>query len=126
MGRINLTAEPVKTVTFQAAYNYNAPLKTERGEMGAMQNLMMSVRKTIQNDKGALTFRVVDPFAATRMQIRLVDENLTQLTRRNPRVRSVWVGYQYTFGRPPKVRQGPPAPEETGGGSVGFGGPPPT
>jgi hypothetical protein len=33
----------------------------------------------------------------------------------------VFVGYQFTFGRPPRVRQ--VAPESTGGGSVGFGGP---
>jgi hypothetical protein len=34
----------------------------------------------------------------------------------------VFLGYQYTFGRPPRVRQ--VAPEQTGGGSTGFGGPP--
>ena len=65
--------------------------------------------------------RVSDPFATMRFQIRTGDRKVKQLTQRNPQFRAVFFGYQYTFGRPPRVRQ--VAPEQIGGGSVGFGPP---
>jgi len=57
-----------------------------------------------------------------RFRIRTSDGQVLQLTERNPDSRVVFVGYQYNFGRPPRVRQ--VAPEQTGGGSIGFGVPP--
>jgi hypothetical protein len=66
--------------------------------------------------------RVADPFEQLRFRIRTGDTKVMQLTERNPESRMVFVAYQYNFGRPPRVRQ--VAPEQTGGGSVGFGGPP--
>jgi ferric enterobactin receptor len=122
MGRINVTSELTKTLTVQAAYNYKAPLKIERGEYGAQQVANIAVRKKIQGDQGAILFRVADPFEMVRFRISTGDGKVHQLTQRNPESRMVFVGYQYTFGRSPKVRQ--VAPEQTGGGSVGFGGPP--
>ncbi len=122
MGRVNLTSELTKTLTLQAVYNYRAAMKIERGEFGAQQVANFVLRKKIQNDKGALLFRVADPFSTMRFQIRTGDGKVVQLTRRNPQLRAVFFGYQYTFGRPPRVRQ--VAPEQTGGGSVGFGTPP--
>jgi hypothetical protein len=122
MGRINVTSELTKTLTVQAAYNYKAPLKIERGEYGAQQVANIALRKKIQGDQGAVLFRVADPFEMVRFKISTGDGKVRQLTQRNPESRMVFLGYQYNFGRPPRVRQ--VAPEQTGGGSVGFGGPP--
>lgn len=122
MGRINVTSELTKTVTVQAAYNYRAPMKIERGEFGAQQAANFALRKKIQGDKGAVLLRVADPFEQLRFRIRTGDSKVTQLTERNPQSRMVFLAYQYNFGRPPRIRQ--VAPEQTGGGSVGFGGPP--
>ena len=121
MGRINLTSEVTRALTLQAAYNYRAPMKIEGGEMGAHQMANVSMRYKIQADKGVLTLRVADPFEMIRFRVRAGDEKLMQLTQRNPQSRMVFLGYQYNFGRPPRVRQ--VAPEQTGGGSVGFGPP---
>ena len=122
MGRINVTSEVTKTLTLQAAYNYKAPLKIERGEYGAQQVANFALRRKIQGDKAAILLRVVDPFELTKFRIKTGDDKVMQLTQRNPQTRMVFVGYQYTFGRPPRVRQ--VAPDQTSGGSVGFGGPP--
>lgn len=122
MGRINVTSELTKTVTIQAAYNYRAPMKIERGEFGAQQVANLALRKRIQGDRGALMLRVADPFEMIKFRIRTGDGTVVQLTERNPESRTVFVSYQYNFGRPPRVRQ--VAPEQTGGGSVGFGVPP--
>jgi ferric enterobactin receptor len=122
MGRINVMSEITKTLTIQAAYNYRAPLKIERGEYGAQQVANFAMRKRVQGDKGAILLRVVDPFELQKFRIETGDGKVTQLTQRNPQSRAVFLGYQYTFGRPPRVRQ--VAPDQTSGGSVGFGGPP--
>jgi outer membrane receptor protein involved in Fe transport len=122
MGRMNVTSELTKTLTMQAAYNYRAANKIERGEFGAQQAANLALRKKVQGDKGAVMLRVSDPFATMRFRIRTGDGKVMQLTQRNPQLRAVFLGYQYNFGRPPRVRQ--VAPDQTGGGSVGFGGPP--
>jgi outer membrane receptor protein involved in Fe transport len=122
MGRINVTSEITTTITLQGAYNYRAPLTIERGEYGAQQVMNFALRKKIQGDKAALLVRVVDPFELLSFRIKTGDGRVEQLTERNPESRMVFVGYQYSFGRPPRVRQ--VAPEQTGGGSVGFGAPP--
>jgi outer membrane receptor protein involved in Fe transport len=122
MGRINVTSEVTKTLTVQAAYNYRAPLKIERGEYGAQQVANVALRRKIQGERGAVLLRVADPFEMVRFRIKTSDGKVLQLTERNPQSRVVFLGYQYNFGRPPRVRQ--VAPEQTGGGSVGFGGTP--
>jgi len=122
MGRINVTSELTKTLTVQAAYNYKAPLKIERGEYGAQQVANIALRKKIQGDQGAVLLRVADPFELVRFKISTGDGKVHQLTQRNPESRMVFVGYQYNFGRAPRVRQ--VQPDQTSGGSVGFGGPP--
>lgn len=121
MGRINLTSEVTTSTTVQAAYMYHAPMKIERGEFAAQQMVNLALRQKVQGDKGAVTVRVADPFAMMTFRIRTGDEKVMQITQRSPESRMVFVGYQYTFGRPPRVRQ--VQPETTGGGSVGFGGP---
>jgi outer membrane receptor protein involved in Fe transport len=121
MGRINVTSELTKTITMQAAYNYRAPLRIERGEYGAQQVANFALRKKLQGDRAALLVRVADPFELVKFRIQTSDGTVSQLTERNPESRVVFVGYQYSFGRPPRVRQ--VAPEQTGGGSVGFGTP---
>lgn len=121
MGRLNVTSEVTKATTVQASYMYQAPMKIERGKFGAQQMLNLSLRQKVQGDNGAVTVRVADPFAMMTFRIRTGDEKVMQITQRSPESRLVFVGYQYTFGRPPRVRQ--VASETTGGGSVGFGGP---
>ena len=121
MGRLNVTSEVTKSTTVQAAYNYRGAMKIERGEMGAQQMLNLALRQKIQGDRGAVTLRVSDPFEMLRFHVQAGDAKVVQVTERNPESRMVFVGYSFTYGRPPRVRQ--VAPETTGGGSVGFGGP---
>jgi outer membrane receptor protein involved in Fe transport len=121
MGRLNVTSEVTKATTVQGAYNYRAPMKLEGGEMGAQQMLTLALRQKVQGDRGAVTVRVNDPFEMLHFKVTAGDSKVVQVTHRNPESRMVFIGYSYTYGRPPRVRQ--VAPETTGGGSVGFGGP---
>ena len=97
-------------------------MKIEHGEFGAQQVANLALRKKVQGDRGAVLLRVADPFEMVRFKVQTGDSKVTQLTQRNPESRMVFVGYQYNFGRPPRVRQ--VAPDQTSGGSVGFGAPP--
>jgi ferric enterobactin receptor len=118
--RVNMTLDVTRSFAVQGIYNYRAPMKIERGEMSAQQMANIVFRKKIQADRGTLLLRVSDPFEMIRFRVKTGDENLLQVTERNPESRWIFLGYQYNFGRPPKVRV--VAPEQTGGGSVGFGG----
>ena len=100
-------------------YNYRAPMKIEKGEFGAQHAANLALRYKINGDKESIMFRVNDPFGTLRFRVLAGDEKVIQLTERNSHIRSVFVSYQRSFGRPPRVRQ--VAPESTGGVSVGFG-----
>ena len=121
MGRVNVTSEITRTFIVQAAYNYRAPMQIERGEFGAQQAANLAFRKKLNGDKSSIMLRVNDPFATMRFRIQTGDGEVVQLTQRNPGTRMAFLGYQYNFGRPPRVRQVTP---DGSGGSVGFGGPP--
>ena len=69
-----------------------------------------------------MTLRVNDPFATGRFAVRAGDDRIFQITERNFATRMVWLSFQYSYGRPPRVRQ--PRPEEQGGGGAGFVSPP--
>lgn len=86
---MNVTSELTKTLTIQAAYNYRAAAKIERGEFGAQQAVNLALRKKIQGDKGVVMLRVSDPFATMRFRIRTGDGKVMQLTQRNPQLRAV-------------------------------------
>ncbi|MES1259180.1 MAG: outer membrane beta-barrel protein, partial [Gemmatimonadota bacterium] len=120
MARINLNADITKSLGVQANYNYRSSMKIERGEISAQQMMNISFRQKIQDDKGVLMLRISDPFRLMKFHIQTGDDNLMQITERTPNMRAVFLGYQYNFGRPPRVRQ--VAPDQTSGGSVGFGG----
>ncbi len=116
MGRVNATVSPTATTTLQGSYFYRAPMKIERGEFSSTQMANFSVRQKIRGDANSVTLRVVDPFNTQRFLIKAGDDNLVQLTSRTFGVRAVFLSYQYTFGRPPRlrVRQEEPQPQGPG------------
>jgi outer membrane receptor protein involved in Fe transport len=122
MGRVNLTSELSSKFVFQGAYNYRAPMKIEKGEFAAQHAANFALRYKVDGDKQSLIFRVNDPFAEMKFRVNAGDDKVLQLTERYPHMRMFFLAYQRNFGRPPRVRQ--VTPESTGGGSVGFGGPP--
>lgn len=122
MARLNVTGELHRRLVAQGAYNFRAPLKIEKGEMGAQKSANFALRFKVNGDKESLLLRVNDPFQELRFHVQAGDDKVIQLTERYPHARMVFLGYQRSFGKPPKVRQ--VAPDATAGGSVGFGGPP--
>jgi outer membrane receptor protein involved in Fe transport len=122
MGRVNVTSELSSKFVLQSAYQYRAPMKIEKGEFAAQHAANFALRYRLNGDKESLVFRVNDPFSEMRFHIQAGDDKVIQLTERYPHMRMFFLAYSRNFGRPPRVRQ--VTPESTGGGSVGFGGPP--
>ena len=104
-GRVNGSTALTPTLIFQAAYQYRAGLKIERGEFAPMQNFNFSLRKKIDGDNSSITLRVLDPFSTNRFKIKVGDDNVVQLTEHTAGVRGVFLTYLYTYGQTPRVRQ---------------------
>jgi outer membrane receptor protein involved in Fe transport len=116
MARVNATATLTKTTTLQGSYFYRAPMNIERGRFSAMQMSNFVLRQKVNGDKASVALRVIDPFNTNHFMIRVGDDNLTQITSRNPGVRGVFLSYQYNFGRPPRVREPRPQDQQQGPG----------
>jgi outer membrane receptor protein involved in Fe transport len=110
MARVNATTQLTASTTLQASYFYRAPMNIERGRFSAVQSANVVLRQKVRGDRESVSLRLVDPFNTNRFLIRAGDDNLMQITSRRPGVRGVFLSYQYTFGRPPRVR--PPRQEE--------------
>ena len=117
-GRVNASTSITPTLILQAAFQYRAPLKIERGEFSAVKNFNFSLRKKIDGDNSSVTLRVLDPFNTNRFRINVGDDNVIQLTERTAGVRGVFIVYQYSFGQVPRVRQ--PQPDQNQGSSTPF------
>lgn len=121
MARVNGTTEITKTLIFQGAYMYQAPMKIERGEFSARMMANFSLRKKIDGDNTSLILRVNDPFNQGVFKVRAGDDKVMQVTERGMGARMVFLAFQYNYGRPPRVRQ--VAPDAGSQGGAGF--PPP-
>jgi ferric enterobactin receptor len=114
MGRVNGSTELSKTVMLQASYFYRAPMKIERGRFEQMHMANIAVRTKLRGDKATMTLRVNDPLNTGAFRVRAGDDNVMQITERNFGSRMVWLALQYSYGRPPRLRQ--PRQEQEGGG----------
>jgi hypothetical protein len=79
------------------------------------------LRKKIDGDNSSITLRVNDPFNTGLFRVRAGDDKVIQLTERRFGARTVFVAFQYTYGRPPRVRQ--VQPDQSSQSGAGF--PPP-
>ncbi len=114
--RVNGSTAITPTLIFQAAYQYRAGLKIERGEFAPVQNINFSLRKKIDGDNSSVTLRVLDPFSTNRFRIKVGDDNVVQLTERTAGVRGVFLTYQYTYGQTPRIRQPEQQQQQSGPG----------
>jgi outer membrane receptor protein involved in Fe transport len=121
MARANGTTEITKTLIFQGAYMYQAPMKIERGEFAARHMANFSLRKKLDGDNSSLILRVNDPFNEMRFRVRAGDDKVMQFTERAAGARMAFLAFQYNYGRAPRVRQ--VAPDAGSQGGAGF--PPP-
>ena len=112
--RFNGTLNVTPRTALTAMYFYRAPMNIEGGRFDAFGFANLAVRQKMQNDRVTMTLRVSDPFNTQRFRIRAGDDNVIQLTERSFTSRAVHLGLQYSFGRPPRLRQRT-EPQQDGG-----------
>lgn len=103
--RSNASVQVLPTVTLQGAYFYRAPMNFEGGRFLSMQMATLTVRKKLDGDNAAVTLRMSDPFNTQRLRVYGVNGSVRQITERNFGARAAYVGFQYSYGKPPKIRQ---------------------
>lgn len=103
MGRVNGSSELSKTFMLQASYFYRAATKIEKGQFDAVHAANVSLRTKL-NDRANVTLRVNDPFGTQRFRVRAGDDKVLQFTERDFGARMVWLSFNYSYGRPPRVR----------------------
>jgi len=107
-GSLNLKLSPSTDVSwFQF---YRAGMKTEQGRIGAFSMANFSVRQKVAGDRASVSLRVADPFDQMRFRFETEDANTEQVSQRNFNQRAVFLSFNYTFGRPPRMRQ--PRPDQ--------------
>lgn len=102
--RLNATAQVTPTLGLQGGYFYRSPINVEGGRFLSTQAANFSVRQALPGGRGTLSLRAVDPFNTTRFLVQVAGDNVTQRSFRRQDVRALYLGYQYNFGRAPRVR----------------------
>jgi outer membrane receptor protein involved in Fe transport len=121
--RLNGTVQVTDGLAVQATYTYRAPFAIERGRWAAFQTTTFVVRQKVYGERGLVSLRMLDPFNTNRFSILSGTERLQQLTEREPGVRGVFLGFQYTTGRAPRLRPPRPDAQAPAPPPGGFGGP---
>jgi outer membrane receptor protein involved in Fe transport len=118
-GSLNLKLSPTTDVSwFQF---YRAGMKTEQGRVGSFSMANFSVRQKVAGDRASLSLRVADPFDQMRLTFEAADANSDQISRRNFNQRAVFLSFNYSFGRPPRMRQPRPDPQQPQAPDPGMG-----
>jgi outer membrane receptor protein involved in Fe transport len=108
--RMNANYKVSSTLDVQGMYMYRAPMNVEQGRVSAFSMTSLSVRQKLRGDRSSLSLRVMDPFDTMRFNVRTDDGRFIQETDRRFGARAVFLGFNYNFGRPPRVRQ--PQPQQ--------------
>jgi outer membrane receptor protein involved in Fe transport len=100
---------------------YRAPTRIEQGRLSGLSLANVSLRHKVAGDRGALTFRLSDPFDSMRFEQSTDDAVLYQVLERKMASRVAYVGFQYNVGRAPRLSPRPqpqPAPSPIPGAEL--------
>jgi outer membrane receptor protein involved in Fe transport len=104
MGRFNGTYSLTPATMFQLNFFYRAPMNIERGRFHSQSGTQVVARQKL-NERAFVTLRVNDVFKTNRFRVEVGDDNIIQLTKRHFNSRAVFLGFQYSVGQTPRVRQ---------------------
>lgn len=119
MGRFNINFALDANTTIIGNAFYRGAMKIEQGRFNAVMGSNFAVRRKLQGDRLAATFRVNDIFNTSHFGVTTGDDNVTQFTTRYFNVRAAYLSVQYNWGKPPRLRQR--RQEETPQSSNPFG-----
>ena len=93
---------------------YKAATKIEKGQFDAnhFANVVLQAKL---NPSANMTLRFNDPFGTQRFRVRAGDDKVFQFTEHNVGARMVFLAFNYSYGRPPKVRAATQDEQAAGG-----------
>ena len=74
------------------------------------------VPRGVHNHWANVTLRLNDPFGTQKFRVSAGDDRVLQITERNFGARMVWLAFNYSYGRPPRVRQATQEQQAPAGG----------
>jgi outer membrane receptor protein involved in Fe transport len=108
---VRLTTRNELTITGQ----YRAPQNIEAGRQRQLATTTVAFRRKLIGDAATLTVRAMDPFNGQAWGVRTTSGSLVQVLQRSYGARALGLAFNYTFGKPPRLRP-PPSPETPAGG----------
>jgi outer membrane receptor protein involved in Fe transport len=108
--RLSLNFKLSPSTDLQWFQMYRAGSRTEQGRVGAMQMANLAVRQKL-NDRSSLSVRVSDPLNTMRFTSTTDQEFYSEESQRRFNARAVYLSFSYSFGRPPRLRQPVPQPD---------------
>ncbi len=107
----------------QISFRYRSPILIPQGEIKAMYNTDIAIRKNILKNKGTLSLRVSDIFDTRKFSIDLVDDNFTQSFTHSFESRVLYFTFSYRFGKQFKTekRRQKRSSDDNGGGGMDIG-----
>jgi outer membrane receptor protein involved in Fe transport len=104
-GRMSANVKVNPNLDVQGMYMYRAPMNVEQGRVSSFSTTNLSLRHKLQGDRSSLTLRITDPFNTMGFNVRTSDGRFVQETDRRFGARAAFIGINYNFGRPPRIRQ---------------------
>ena len=119
--RANVTWKVSPALDVQAFAMYRPSMRTEQGRMSRFTMANVAVRQKLRGDKASVSLRIADPFGTMGWGYRASDGRIVQDMQRRFGARGTFLSFNYTFGKPPRIRQRP-AEQQDGGGQPGMPG----
>ena len=92
------TVLPYKFI-IQISFRYHSPILIPQGEIKAMYNTDLAIRKNILKNKGTLSLRVSDIFNTRKFSIYLLDASFEQNFTHTFESRVLYLTFNYRFGK---------------------------
>jgi outer membrane receptor for ferrienterochelin and colicin len=105
--RSNATLRLDASTDVQGFVMYRAPMKIEQGRMREFVVSNLSLRRRVMEGRGEVVLRVSDPLGRMNFGFITSDDLHEQEFLRRIDARAAVLSFNYSFGRPPRMRQRP-------------------
>lgn len=110
--RGNLSAEITESLALQAMGNYTPAYDVPQGRISSSVMTHVGIRQQLLNDRVTVNLMVTDPFNVYRSSFTTRDPTHIQIGRSRWSARAAVLSASYSFGRPPRGRDGRGAEDE--------------
>lgn len=119
-GRVSVNVTVWKDMDIQIASFFRSSGVSAQGNYAPIYSMDLAIKKTILKGKGALTFRLSDPFDTRDFEIDINQDDLQQYLRFKRESRIAFLGFSYSLRQEKRKRGDYRRGERGGGGDSDF------